>query len=226
MLIALGAWSNVSVAEGWKLDPPAGWPELAGVAEQMRDGVGSVCGATLDAKAWAAPDGGTSRLMMFACVVPGVGTPYRRLIDALDRAWIPKLAAKTNTKQESEKPERVEGSLVIRDAMIANSRGRMRVLRIYQPADDGLHLVLAMCAGFDTSGCDASLDSADLVVASPVGLDAVRGTPLEEKLSLREVLGGLIFFVLLIMVHRWWRSQSEPRGSATAPLDERTGSDA
>lgn len=234
VLIAIamsGIGARVAEAADWKLDPPAGWPEDPEFAKQSARYFKELCPGKSEVKAWAGPEGTFSRVVALFCVFDSNGTPYRTQIDEMDRKAMDAMTKSSGGQQGKEKPQRIEGSMVIRDSAIVLQSTQVRVLRNYQPADDGLHVLMVTCSGLDTSGCDPSLDGAYLMVANPLGLDAVRGTsPEQQQSSVRfRALISIALCVVLVFAIRWWRANIEwpARRSTTeaAPPGARPGSD-
>lgn len=206
VLAAIAGSPRSAAAADWQIDMPAAWVENPALVEQQRNNgqLIRLCNVKLELKAWEGPAESSSAMIVMYCAFRMDADSFRKAIDEYDRGTVDGILKPYGGTRESNEPERVIGSLVIRDSMVVFGEARARVLRRYQPAVDGLHTLLVMCVAPDTSACDASVNSARLLVENPVGLDASgRSSAFERGYKFGRILGTMLLIGLGMAVLRW-----------------------
>lgn len=156
----------------WTIDPPAGWRADAAAGQQMRDQIraSKVSMDQLEVQVWRSGTPGAGLIVQRYVEKLGRATDPRREIDELDRGMVHGVfnANPADTSQQ------VVGDMVIRDVQADTLRGanvHARMVRRYQPAKDGLHVLMTMCTSTtDLAPCAAALDSVHFTVADPIPL--------------------------------------------------------
>jgi hypothetical protein len=179
--LVMAAAVNASAAPGaskeeWTVDPPSGWHEDAALAQQLigtlKTGLSKLEGmrtADIDSRVWRAPDQQSALLLQWYRI--DLGSDIRGQINDFDRGVQESFVAKAKAEV---RPERIEGGQIRRDVIVASLGGkaiRARMVRTYQPAEDGLHLLVLTCtSGGSAPACDTAIDASRLVVAGAVPL--------------------------------------------------------
>ncbi|HMG22269.1 MAG TPA: hypothetical protein VK607_13150 [Kofleriaceae bacterium] len=176
-LAAPAAAAPVAPTKEWVIDPPAGWREEAELTRQTIDKLntgmakqGAYRPTQMDATVWEFGDDGSRLFGMW--YVMELADHIEDQIDAFDGGVLKSFAG---SAKQTAQPPRVEGSQIIRDLRVEGLGGepvRARLVRRFQPARDGLHVLVAACMSpMDGQACEGALDRAKLTVAAPVPLD-------------------------------------------------------
>lgn len=201
MLAATAARPGRANADEWTVEPPAGWVANAELAKRLREQSKADCPVKSEAAVWVGPADSRTALLVQFCVLGSRGKPWRTLIGDFDREMMKAVAKSAGGTPAGDKPERIEGNLVIRDSMIALPSVQMQALRRYQPASDGLHVLSVTCVAPKVDVCGDSLEKSSLVIASPVALDADDGDGVfDRNHKIGIVIGILIALGVFVVI--------------------------
>ncbi|HEX8114359.1 MAG TPA: hypothetical protein VF516_41800 [Kofleriaceae bacterium] len=204
---------TVGQSKEWTIDPPAGWQEDAATERQLRDQMTAqkkIKFQGIEIRKWSpAVEDGMLLVQWFVLPIDG---NIERQIDAFDRGMVKGFAQSATTPDGSRK---VVGSMVIRDVRVDRLRGtdiQAHMVRRYQPASDGLHVLITVCdVTSDPALCDAALDGAQFTVPDPISLD---GWTDAQVYRLAEVFGMLFGIAAMLLVLYVLRRRSRARTAA------------
>lgn len=220
--IALAATALASPIVGkskeWTIDPPAGWQEDAAAASKGRDRMAAQKVLKLqgiEARVWGPAEPGTALIVQWF-VLP-IEDDIEHQIDVLDRGMVQGFAKSSIAVDRSRQ---VVGSLVIRDVRIDRLHGadaKAHMVRRYQPASDGLHVLNTVCiVTSDPAPCEAALNGVQFTVSNPISLH----DSINAAYRLGQASGGLIVFaapILLVLYLVRRRSRARAAVKAAAP---------
>jgi hypothetical protein len=203
----------------WTIEPPAGWQENADLTSKARDQLNSsrIKPQEIEVRVWN-PPGRDEILVIQRCVLPIDGN-IEDQIDTFDRGVVKAFAKSSIAVDRSRK---VVGSMVLRDVRIDRLQGTddtRRMVRRYQPAADGLHVLVAMCrVALDPAPCDAALDGVQFTVSNPISLHESS----DAAYQLGRATGALIIvlaplLVLYYLVRRRLRARAAAVKAAGPP---------
>lgn len=191
MVLASTSWAGVPE---WTIEPPAGWVEDTSAVEGMQEQMTAAQGIEQAVvKAWGPPDGSPGALVLQWVVASRGGTSARRFIEHFDRGVV-RGAAKSAGKvvKQVDQPVQTVGNMVFAESVLELAEGRIRLVRRYQAATDGVHALIMMCAGDEAMACSRAVDGAQLVVPNAVALDRDR-----DPAYIAGYVAGLVVVCLL-----------------------------
>jgi hypothetical protein len=212
VLIAL-AWTAAATAvaspvlgksKEWTIELPTGWREDDATASKARAQVTArkLRIQDFEIRVWR-PEARGAALLVQWYTLPVTGT-FEHAIDEFDRGVLDEIAPSSTAQDQSRQ---VVGSMVIRDIQL-DQMGAMKIrihmVRRYQPAKDGLHVLATMCMG-GSPACDAALDGVQFTVRDPVSLQASGHT---DAYRIGQAIGSLFLVGLLVLLLIAIRSMS------------------
>lgn len=190
-----------SGATEWSIDPPAGWHEDAAAARMIRQKLDEAGArfAKADFHVWVPAVKGVGLTLQWY-VLDADGTSERQ-IDEYDRGMVSGFAHESTL---DNRPQQIVGSMVIRDVRVEQLRGlavQARMVRRYQPAADGLHVLIAMCtATADIAPCNAAIDGIRFTVPDAEPLRAGAGREHDAAYRAGYVIGKVALPVLALWI--------------------------
>ena len=170
MVVASASGEGTAAPAEWAVDPPPGWLEEV-IPQALRDRVQAAPGiAQAELRVWKPGDGGAARLQAQWFVLRRGEDSEQKLIDQFDLGLVRSIAKKD---KQTDQPPRSVGSMLIRDTTIDKPHMRVRAVRRYQPAADGVHVLFLGCSGEAIPAtCDAAINGGRLSVENPTTLPA------------------------------------------------------
>ena len=197
LIVALAPAASVAAAPAapaaeWTIDLPTGWRDDDALTKQTLDELnrglakqGTERPRQVAVRVWVSSD--QLSTLIATWYVLDLAHQIERQIDAFDGGAIKKLVG-------TAQPQRIEGSQIIRDIRV-DQPIRARMVRRYQPAKDGLHILAVFCLPApETDECGGALDRTKLTVVDPVPLDY--GDP-GHDLAYYAIGSGLVLVGLL-----------------------------
>ena len=215
--------ARVSVAEHhdppaeWTVNPPAGWREDLEAQGQMVRALKQL-ETTREAmsRTWKFGSRGEDRLtVVWILLAPSVST--RSSVDAFDRGFIRSatrsLANQGHAPTVTELPRRDQGTMQIREATAEVDSIGTRLVRHYQAARDGLHVLILMCTeSVNGRACSTPLDLATFTVKGAIEL----ADP-QSRAELAAEATGIVAGILGVLWFRRRRRRARASRQTSAP---------
>ena len=199
----------------WAIDPPAGWRADADTAKTTHDQLiaSKLPFDQLEVQVWHPEVPGAGLIVLHYMDKLDASVDLQNHIDHLDHGLLHGAFNATPT----DAAQQVAGSMVVRDARVDRMGDldvHARMVRRYQPARDGLHVLITICTtSDDLAPCVAPLDSVRFTVADPIPLEGERPDGTSYFISKSVTAIGGLLIVLLWLKHRMARaSPPRPRG--------------
>lgn len=180
--------------------------ENADIAIKARDQLTShkIKPQGIEVRLWSPP--GRGEVLLIQWVVLPIDGNIEHEIDTFDREAVKGFAKSSIAVDRSRK---VVGSMVIRDVRIDRLNGTDvtgHMVRRYQPAVDGLHVLITTCGGMaDLAPCDAALEGVRFTVSNPISL--------HDSMDAAYQLGIVVLAPLLVLYYLV-RRRSRARAAA------------